>query len=198
MVWIKELEEEKKYPNKDEWKEGIKMNIELVKLTYEYKELLFDMLTEWKADIETNHTNSSPWMIFRNDFHDFDYYLENLEIKEGDESGWIPDTTLFCLDKDRNIFVGAVNIRHYLNEDLMRNGGHIGDGIRPSERRKGYATAMIALALEECKKLGINRVLMCCDKENIGSAKSIIRNGGVLENEIADDNHIAQRDWIQL
>lgn len=174
------------------------MNIELVRLSYEYKELLFDMLTEWKADIETNHTNSSPWMIFRNDFHDFDYYLENLEIKEGDESGWIPDTTLFCLDKDRNIFVGAVNIRHYLNEDLMRNGGHIGDGIRPSERRKGYATAMIALALEECKKLGINRVLMCCDKENIGSAKSIIRNGGVLENEIADDNHIAQRYWIQL
>ncbi|MGN0266299.1 MAG: GNAT family N-acetyltransferase [Lachnospiraceae bacterium] len=174
------------------------MNIELVRLSYEYKELLFDMLTEWKADIEKNHTNSSPWMIFRNDFHDFDYYLENLEIKEGDESGWIPDTTLFCLDKDRNIFVGAVNIRHYLNEDLMRNGGHIGDGIRPSERRKGYATAMIALALEECKKLGINRVLMCCDKENIGSAKSIIRNGGVLENEIADDNHIAQRYWIQL
>ena len=115
-----------------------------------------------------------------------------------EERGWIPDTTLFCLDKDRNIFVGAVNIRHYLNEDLMRNGGHIGDGIRPSERRKGYATAMIALALEECKKLGINRVLMCCDKENIGSAKSIIRNGGVLQNEIADDNHIAQRYWIQL
>ena len=196
--WSKEAKKGVKYPNDDEQKEGIKMNIELVRLSYEYKELLFDMLTEWKADIETNHTNSSPWMIFRNDFHDFDYYLENLEIKEGDESGWIPDTTLFCLDKDRNIFVGAVNIRHYLNENLMRDGGHIGDGIRPSERRKGYATAMIALALEECKKLGINRVLMCCDKENIGSAKSIIRNGGVLENEVADDNHIAQRYWIQL
>ena len=91
------------------------MNIELVRLTPEYKTQLIDMLTEWKADIEKNHTNHSPWMIFRNDFNDFDYYLENLEIKEETEDGRVPDTTLFCLDKDRNIFVGAVNIRHYLN-----------------------------------------------------------------------------------
>ncbi len=160
------------------------MNIELVRLTYEYRQQLSDMLTEWKADIEKNHTSHSPWMIFRNDFHDFKYYLENLEIKEETEDGRVPDTTLFCLDKDRNIFVGAVNIRHYLNDDLLQYGGHIGDGIRPSERRKGYATAMIALALQECKRLGIDRVLMCCDKENIGSAKSILRNGGVLENEV--------------
>lgn len=137
------------------------MSIELVRLTPAYKTQLFDMLTEWKADIETNHTNHSPWMIFRNDFLDFEYYLENLEIKEETPDGRVPDTTLFCLDKDRNIFVGAVNIRHYLNEGLLLTGGHIGDGIRPSERRKGYATAMIALALEECKKLGIYRVLMC-------------------------------------
>lgn len=174
------------------------MNIELVRLTPAYKEQLFDMLTEWKADIETNHTNHSPWMIFRNDHHDFDHYLENLEIKEETADGHVPDTTLFCLDKDRNIFVGAVNIRHYLNERLLLTGGHIGDGIRPSERRKGYATAMIALALEECKKLGIHRVLMCCDKDNIGSAKSIIRNGGVLENEVEANGHLEQRYWIQL
>ncbi|EOS80908.1 hypothetical protein C817_01244 [Dorea sp. 5-2] len=174
------------------------MNIELVRLTLEYKNQLFDMLTEWKTDIEENHTNHSPWAIFRNDFHDFDYYLENLEIKKETEEGLVPDTTLFCLDRDRNIFVGAVNIRHYLNEGLLLTGGHIGDGIRPSERRKGYATAMIALALEECKKLGIERVLMCCDKDNIGSAKSIIRNGGVLENEVEEDGHLEQRYWIQL
>lgn len=174
------------------------MNIKLVKLTREYKTQLFDMLEEWKADIEKNHTNSSPWMIFRNDFHDFDYYLENLEIKEETPEGRVPDTTRFCLDLDRNIFVGAVNIRHYLNEGLLKSGGHIGDGIRPSERRKGYATAMVALALDECKKLGIEKVLMCCDKSNIGSAKSIIRNGGVLENEVEDEGEIVQRYWIAL
>lgn len=63
------------------------MNIELVKLTGEYKDQLFDMLTEWKKDIEENHTNHSPWAIFRNDFHDFDFYLENLEMKEETEDG---------------------------------------------------------------------------------------------------------------
>lgn len=95
-------------------------------------------------------------------------------------------------------FVGAVNIRHYLNESLYKSGGHIGDGIRPSERRKGYATAMIDLALEKCKELGINKVLMTCDKTNIGSAKSIINNGGVLESEFEEDGVVEQRYWITL
>ena len=174
------------------------MNNELVKLTHEYKDQLFDMLEEWKNDIIENHTNISPWRIWANDFHDFDDYVKSINATEELNNDWVPDTTLFCLDRDRNIFVGAVSIRHYLNDKLLKTGGHIGDGIRPGERRKGYATAMIALALEECKKLGITRVLMCCDKNNIGSAKSIIKNGGVLENEIEEDGHIEQRYWIQL
>lgn len=94
--------------------------------------------------------------------------------------------------------VGAVNIRHYLNEALLLNGGHIGDGVRTSERRKGVATKMIGLALQECKALGINNVLMVCDKENVGSAKSILNNGGVLENEVVVDGVIEQRYWITL
>lgn len=57
---------------------------------------------------------------------------------------------------------------------------------------------MIGLALEECKKLGIDKVLMCCDKNNIASAKSIVSNGGVLENEIENDGHVEQRYWIQI
>ena len=57
---------------------------------------------------------------------------------------------------------------------------------------------MISLALLECKKLGIDRVLMTCAKDNIGSAKSIIRNGGVLENEVEEDGNVVQRYWIQL
>lgn len=174
------------------------MNIELVRLTSKYKEQLFEMLTEWKNDIIVNHTDMSPRKIWETDFHDFDSYLKNLETTQEPKNGLVPDTTLFCLDKDRNIFVGAVNIRHYLNDKLLKTGGHIGDGIRPGERRKGYATAMIALALDECKQLGINKVLMCCDKDNIGSAKSIMNNGGVLENEVEEDGHIEQRYWIRL
>ena len=174
------------------------MNIKLVKLSYQYKNQLVDMLGEWARDIEINHTNHSPWMIFRNDYHDFDFYLDNLEIKQ-EIDNHVPDSTFFCLDLDRQIFVGAVNIRHYLNESLLLGGGHIGAGIRPSERRKGYATAMIKLALEECKKLGIEKFLMTCDKDNIGSAKSIMKNGGVLENTFINQKGIEiERYWITL
>ncbi len=170
------------------------MHIKLVRLTPEYQPQLFDMMEEWLAAEQ----HFSPYVIRKNDYHDFDYYLEHLETKE-EKNGLVPDSTFFCLDTDRNIFVGAVNIRHYLNEELLFTGGHIGDGVRPSERRKGYATAMIGLALEECRKLGIRRVLMTCDKDNVGSAKSIMKNGGVLENEVInEDGVIEQRYWIEL
>ena len=174
------------------------MKVKLIKLTKEYYLQLKDMIDEWKLDQESNHTNHSPWAIFKNDYHDFEYYLENLEVKEPIE-GKVPDSTFFLLDEERNILLGAVNIRHYLNDYLLQYGGHIGDGIRPSERRKGYATKMISLALQECKKLGIEKVLMVCDKDNIASAKTIINNGGILENEIIDeDGDTNQRYWIEL
>ena len=57
---------------------------------------------------------------------------------------------------------------------------------------------MMALALNECKKLGMNQVLMVCDKKNIGSVKSIIKNGGIMENEIIQNDRIMQRYWIDL
>ena len=174
------------------------MGLKLIKLTKEYETQLGEMIDEWKADQEANRTNGSPWVIFKNDYHDFDDYLARLETKTESE-GRVPDSVFFLLDEERNRLLGAVNIRHYLNESLLRNGGHIGDGIRPSERRKGYATEMIRLALIECRKLGIRKVLMVCDKDNIASAKSILRNGGVLENEIvAPDGETEQRYWITL
>lgn len=167
------------------------MNLKLVLLTTEYKKQLNDMMDEW------TNTNEKiiPSALTVNDYHDFDFYKNHL-CRDNESNGLVPDTTYFCLDADRNIFVGAVNIRHYLTEKLKFSGGHIGDGIRPSERRKGYGSAMIGLALEEAKKMGINRVLMCCDKKNIASAKSIINNGGILENEVDIDGTIIQRYWI--
>ncbi len=158
----------------------------------EYKEQICDMLEAWYSTGE----EIIPYAIRRLDYHDFDNYCRNIEVKDTSE-GLVPDSTFFCLDLDRNIMVGAVNIRHFLNESLLLNGGHIGDGVVPLERRKGIATAMIGLALEECKKLGIDRVLMVCDKNNVGSAKSIINNGGILENEVVVDGVTEQRYWIE-
>ena len=175
---------------------GNSMGLRLIKLTKDYQKELGEMIDEWKEDQEKNHTDRSPWAIFKNDYHDIDFYIENLDAVKDDKH--VPSTTLFLLDEERNRLLGAVNIRHYLNERLLIDGGHIGDGIRPSERRKGYATKMIGLALLECKKLGIDKVLMTCNKDNIGSRKSIINNGGVLENEIECEGEIVQRYWIAI
>lgn len=166
------------------------MNIKLVRLTSQYKKQLFDIMDEWASAGE----KIMPTAIAINDYHDFDYYMNHL-CREKEINGIVPETTFFCLDLDRDIFVGAVTVRHYLTERLL-NSGLIGDGIRPSERRKGYGSAMIGLALLEAKKLGLDKVLMCCDKRNIASAKSIMNNGGVLENEVEINGIIKQRYWI--
>lgn len=168
------------------------MNIKLVKLSNQYKKHLFDMMDEWALSGE----KIMPAAIAINDYHDFDYYIAHL-CRDKEMNGIVPESTYFCLDLDRNIFVGAVTIRHYLTERLL-NSGLIGDGIRPSERRKGYGSQMIGLALFEAKNLGINKVLMCCDKKNIASAKSIMNNGGILENEVEVNGMIKQRYWIDI
>ena len=169
------------------------MKLKLVKASEVYREQITQMLDEWYASGEKIVPNA----IRRLDYRDFENYCKNLEIKDATEDK-VPNSTFFCMDEERNIVVGAVNIRHWLNESLLLNGGHIGDGVRPSERRKGVATQMIALALLECRKLGIDKVLMVCDKENIGSAKSILNNGGILENEIVVNGITEQRYWITL
>lgn len=172
------------------------MSLRLVKASHAYKDQIVDMLDEWNAYNNTHHTNHSPTVIFKS-YNDFDSYLQYLNNDEP-SVGKVPDSTFFCLDDQRDRMVGAINIRHYLNDELRLYGGHIGDGIRPSERRKGYATQMIGLALKQCAKLGIKEVLMVCDKDNIGSVKSIVYNGGILEDEGDHDGTLIQRYWIKL
>ena len=174
------------------------MSLKLIKLTKEYRQALGEMIEEWKLDQELNHTNHSPWAIFRHDYHDFDNYLARLERKT-EEDGRVPNSVFFLLDEARGRLIGAADIRHYLNDDIWITGGHIGDGIRPSERGKGYGTKLVALALKECRNMGIFRVLMTCDKENTASVKTITGNGGVLENTVLNEKGIwEQRYWIDL
>ena len=80
----------------------------------------------------------------------------------------------------------------------MNFGGHIGYGVRPSVRRRGYATEILRLSLVEARSIGIGDVRLTCDQENIASAKSIIKNGGVLDEEayMAEHGHVVQRYWI--
>ena len=124
-------------------------------------------------------------------------FCNNLN-KETVRRGLSPQTTFLAISIDDGSLVGFINIRHRLNDVLIKYGGHIDYSVRKSERNKGYATEMLGLALKECKRLNIKKVLITCDKSNIASAKTILNNGGKLENEIKVKNKIIQRYWITI
>lgn len=166
--------------------------IKLVKLSKYYKKQLIEMMDEWTSTNE----KIIPYALTRIDYHYFDIYSKNLEYLEQSKTK-VPSLVYFCLDTKRNIFVGAVTIRLSLTEELLLRGGHIADGIRPSERNKGYGTMLVKLAIEKCKKNDINDVLMVCDKNNKPSIKTILNNNGKLENEIINENITIQRYWIR-
>ena len=175
------------------------MSLKLVKLSKEYEKQITDMLDEWVEYNNTHDSDHSPWAIF-SDHKNFKEYIKNTLIRETpNDPRYVPSSLFYAYDIKRDVMVGAVHIRHYLNDKLLFDGGHIGDGIRPTERRNGYGTKIISLALDACKKLGIEKVLITCNKNNIASAKAIQKNGGILENEVIDeDGKIIQRYWINL
>ena len=108
------------------------------------------------------------------------------------------DQYTYVLVDDNNHIYGGISIRQELNDILLTFGGHIGYLIRPSERKKGYGTLMLSLALKECAKFGINKVLVTCREENIASAKVIENNGGIYENSKEHDNKMYRRYWINI
>jgi predicted acetyltransferase len=99
-------------------------------------------------------------------------------------AGLVPSTTLWWVSGQE--YLGRLAIRHRLTPSLLDYGGHIGYDVRPSARRRGYGTAMLAEALPVADKLGLDRVLVTCDHDNIGSRKVIEANGGVFEDQRRD------------
>jgi len=170
--------------------------VHLIKPTTALKEEYLSFYREWKDSNE----NMVPWVISKDpqDFEGMIQFLRNNEQGMNLPEGWVRDST-YWLVTETNRIIGAVNIRHQLNEKLLHSGGHIGYGIRPSERQKGYATQLLALALEKTKDLGINNVLVVCDSDNIASKKTILKNGGVSDNDYIEENgNIINRFWIKL
>jgi predicted acetyltransferase len=132
----------------------------------------------------------------------FARYLEVLEQYsrgEGLPPNHVPTTFLFAFDGSH--IVGRVTIRHTLNDFLFRLGGHIGYVVVPGWRRRGYATDMLRQALQIARRdLGLSRVLVTCDDDNVGSIRTIEKNGGVLENVVTDpDVPIPKRRyWVDV
>ncbi len=116
--------------------------------------------------------------------------------KETADDVWGKSLTYLAIDNEK--LVGLLNIRYTLNEYMRMKYGDIGYGVRPSERMKGYATKMLKYALSECKRLGMKEVILGCYKDNIGSAKTIIKNGGELIKELEEEKIINEHWKVKL
>jgi len=105
-------------------------------------------------------------------------------------AGFVPSTTLWWVEGEE--YLGRIAIRHRLTEHLLHYGGHIGYDVRPTARRRGHATAMLARTLPVAAALDIDPVLITCDEDNIGSRKVIEANGGQFD----DQRGVKLRFWV--
>ena len=155
------------------------------------------------------HEGRSFWPPEDADWHSFAWkegmlYQDMLEILRKEALGIdlradrVPHTMLYAFVDGK--IVGRVSVRHELNEHLRYRGGHIGYAVSPPFRQRGYATEMVRQALEFCRKLRIESVMVTCADDNVPSWKLVEKHSGVLEDRIWDDvdKEMIRRYWIRL
>ena len=154
---------------------------------------------EHKSDI--NGTGSLDKIL---DGYTFEQALEsclNMQYEEyAKKFGRCPGKTFLLIRKNDNKIIGTINVRWNLTEKVKQFGGNIGYGIRPTERRKGYNKMNLYLGLIEAKKIGLDKVMLDCDVENLGSSKTMEALGGKLERTEIDpyDGILTSVYWINV
>ena len=175
------------------------MKLHLVKPDLPWYEQFQEMMAEWRE----SNTRIAPWFldIPVKDPEDFAGWVRMLDdCSHGIVDKRFAATTSYLVADENNRLVGAASLRHYLTEEGFQTWGHIGYGIRPGERRKGYAVQSLQLMLQEAKRIHLGKVLIGVYDSNIGSWKTVEKCGGVLENiaYLETEDEGSRRYWIDL
>lgn len=170
--------------------------MKLIKPTIELEKKFEQMVHDFASVGENKFTEELSGAA---DFADYIVQKQNFEAAINLKPGYVPGSTYWLVNDDGDI-VGVSSLRHYLTPDLENRGGHIGYHIAPTHRKNGYGTELLKLTLEKAKELGLKRVLITCDVDNVGSNKIILNNGGVQEDDRFDEKSGKQfnRYWIIL
>ena len=181
--------------------DGTLLDMQLVQPSAEYKDSFIEAVREYKGEAETEPTRNYRDLSLDDLEADFEVFVER-ERSHADgknqPEGYVPQTELWLVDGGE--YIGRVSIRQRLNEHLLQIGGHIGYNIRPSERGKGYGNKILELALQEAKDMGIEKIRITCDVDNVASRKIIEKSGGVLDSEIPNpETGVGKlRYWIDI
>lgn len=168
--------------------------MKLVKFNEVNEEEYIEYIKEW----EENGERIVPWSSKREN-RTFQQMLDKWNEDETEvviAKGFVPSTLFFLLNENAKI-IGAIHFRHFLNDKLLNEGGHIGYGIRKSERKNGYASLMLNLLLEKIKD-SVDRVLLTCDDDNFASIKTIERANGILNEKKISNEVLIRNYWINL
>ena len=157
-------------------------------------------IANFKKEFQENNSGmDGTGILFRSSPEEWLEYIN--EMEKCDNPNSIPCLQYGLYEKTSNRLLGFIQIRLELKGYLVNFGGHIGYCVRPSERRKGYAKIMLKAALDICRNKGLEKVLITCLEDNVGSAKTIESCGGTFEKTVYDDiNYQAnmKRYWIPL
>ncbi len=171
--------------------------IDEIKLVYPSEKYLKSYKKAYKEYIKNNITT---YNLDDPDKVDVIKKSENFRYAIDLPEGFVPQITYWLVQNDE--FLGQIGFRPKINDFLFNYGGHIGYFVKYSKWNKGYGTKMLSMVLEKAKKLGLKKVLITCDDNNIGSSKVIEKNGGILENKvkniIAGKEILTRRYWIEL
>ena len=167
-------------------------NIFLIEPTKEWKTEFLAMAQEFQVAGDERYKSAiENFSVY---FEQLASYAQGVNLKPDR----VPENEFWLVNNDK--IVARSKLRHRLTPALEHEGGHIGYNVRPSERQKGYGTLVLKLTLEKAKDLGLDKVLLTCDTDNIASAKIIEKNGGKLTGQTISNKNSKQisRYWIEI